>query len=413
MDVAEPLADTKPDDVKRDSLIIALISSAHFFSHFYQLSLAPLFPLLRDAFGVSYVELGSVVTGFYVVSGVCQTFSGILVDRYGARPILIGGIALMATCMGLAGLVSKFWMLYPLLIGAGFGNCIFHPADFSVLSHEISKSRMGRAFSIHGFAGNAGYAAGPVIAGTVGMAFGWRWALITAGLLGWCMTLVLMRYGRRLIPTHHDAAKQAALPRLSYLQIVTMPAILLSFGYLLFTSMATGAIQTFSTASFVDYYHVPLTDAATALSAYLFCAAIGMLVGGVIADRTTHHVRVAATGLAIASLLAATVGSGQLPFALVALMLGLIGLCQGTTSPTRDILVKSSAPPGSIGRVFGIVYSGGDAAFAISPLVFGAFADHHAFHAIFLGPAILYLIGIATVLNIGRQRKNAPKNASV
>ena len=111
----------QPSSLKRDTLVISLIGSAHFFSHFYQLALAPLFPLLHDAFDVSYVLLGSVVTGFFAVSGVTQTFAGILVDRYGSRRVLIGGIALMATSIGLAGLAPQFWMLYPLLILAGFG----------------------------------------------------------------------------------------------------------------------------------------------------------------------------------------------------------------------------------------------------------------------------------------------------
>jgi MFS family permease len=168
--------------------------------------------------------------------------------------------------------------------------------------------------------------------------------------------------------------------------------------------MATGAIYNFSTVSFMEFYNVTLTTAATALSAYLICSACGMLLGGVIADRTRQHARVAAIGLGLAACFALIVASGLLPFAAVMLVLAITGLCQGVTTPSRDILVKTAAPPGSIGRVFGIVYSGGDAALAIAPVAFGILADHHAYHAIFIGVAILYLIGIATVLNLGAKR---------
>jgi len=401
MDTVQP-----PSSLKRDSLVITLISSAHFFSHLYQLALAPLFPLLHDAFGVSYVLLGSVVTSFYVVSGVVQTFAGILVDRYGSRPVLTAGIGLMATAILLAGLVPQFWMLYPLLILAGLGNSIFHPSDFSALTHHVSLARHGRAFSIHAFAGNLGYAASPVIIGGLGAAFGWRVGLVTAGILGWIMTLLLLRFGHHFMPDHQEHHNPAAHPKMSYFQVIFMPVIIFAFGYLLFTSMATGAIQNFSVPSFIDFYHVPLAAATTALTAYLVCAALGMLAGGVIADHTTRHVRVAMASLAIAAFFALLIATGKLPFGWVLPVIAAAGLFQGITAPVRDVLVKGVAPPGSIGRVFGIVYSGGDTALAIAPLIFGALADRHAFHAIFVGIAILYVIGIVTVTTIGQKQPN-------
>src|SRR5882672_3190493 len=119
--------------LKQDSLIMGLVGSAHILSHFFQLSLPPLFPLLHDAFHVSYVELGSLITLFYLVSGTCQAFAGIFVDRYGSRPVLMFGIITMATCIGLISLITQFWMLYPLMALAGLGNGIFHPADLSAL----------------------------------------------------------------------------------------------------------------------------------------------------------------------------------------------------------------------------------------------------------------------------------------
>jgi MFS transporter, FSR family, fosmidomycin resistance protein len=392
--------------LKRDSLIISLISSSHFFSHFYQLTLASLFPLLHDAFKVDYVVLGSVVACFYTVSGVCQTFAGVLVDKHGSRPILTAGIGLMAVCVLLAGFVPQFWMLYPLFIIAGFGNSIFHPADFSALSHYVSVPRHGRAFSVHAFAGSLGYAAAPVIVGTLGVTLGWRAGLIVAGGLGLGMTFLLYRYGHRFLPDYHEEHATAPV-KFSYLEILAMPSIILSFGYLLFTSSATGAIQTLSSVAFIDFYHVPLARAATAVSAYIFCSATGMLIGGFIADHTKHHARAAAIGLASSAFFAAIIATGVGSFTLVTILLACAGLCQGTTAPSRDVLVKSSAPPGSIGRVFGIVYSGGDAALALAPLIFGMLADHHAYHAFFFGVAALYLVGICTVMTIQKEKNKA------
>ena len=71
-------------ELRRDIKVMSLIGLAHGLSHFYQLVLPPLFPLLKDAFGVSYTELGLMMTVFYVMSGVFQTPAGFLVDRWGA-----------------------------------------------------------------------------------------------------------------------------------------------------------------------------------------------------------------------------------------------------------------------------------------------------------------------------------------
>jgi MFS family permease len=144
-------------------MVIGLVGLAHLLSHFYQIALAPLFPLLRDEFDVSYTALGLIVSLFYGVSGVCQALVGILVDRYGADRLLLFGITTMATAVLLMGLVPAYWLLLPLAVVAALGNSVFHPADLSILSAKVSPQRIGRAFGIHGFGGTCGYFLSPII----------------------------------------------------------------------------------------------------------------------------------------------------------------------------------------------------------------------------------------------------------
>ena len=87
---------------RNDVRVIGLIASAHFFSHFFQLTLPPLFPLLKEVWGVPYVALGLAMSVFYGASGVGQTLSGFLVDRVGAPRVLLGGMALFASAIGMA-----------------------------------------------------------------------------------------------------------------------------------------------------------------------------------------------------------------------------------------------------------------------------------------------------------------------
>src|SRR5207344_3038627 len=75
--------------LRTDARVIGLVGIAHGLSHFFQLCIPPLFPLLREEFGVSYAALGAVLAVFYAVSGVMQTVAGFLVDRVGARTILL------------------------------------------------------------------------------------------------------------------------------------------------------------------------------------------------------------------------------------------------------------------------------------------------------------------------------------
>jgi len=388
----------------RDALIIALVGAAHFSSHFFQLALAPLFPRLRDAFDVSYVTLGSVATTFYLCSGICQAFAGILVDRYGARPMLLAGIATMATCIGLAGLVTEFWMFYPLVALAGIGNSVFHPADFSLLSSRVSPERLGRAYGVHAFSGTAGYAVAPLAIGGVALLTDWRTALIAAGLMGWVVVLVLVRFSRELATDGaHAGPKDGGMEPISYARLITSPAILMAFSYFLLTAAAGVGFQTFSTASLVELYGVPLELAATVLTAYLSASAMGILLGGVVADRTTNYTMVAATGLGLAAVLMMVVASGALPFTAVVAVVTLAGLSQGITAPSRDILVKRATPKGATGKVFGFVYSGLDAGSTVAPVLFGFLLDHHAVTLVFAGIGLLFAMAIASVFSVARR----------
>ena len=87
----------------RSRSILGLVALAHLLSHFYQVVLGPLFPLLKEEFGVSYTELGLTISVLYGVSGVCQAFVGILVDRYGGDRLMIFGVVTMSTAIPFGG----------------------------------------------------------------------------------------------------------------------------------------------------------------------------------------------------------------------------------------------------------------------------------------------------------------------
>lgn len=189
--------------LRQDAQVIGLVGVAHGVSHFYHLILAPLFPWLKDAFSLSYAELGFLMTVFFIVSGVGQALAGFVVDRVGARAVLFSGIAFL----GLSAVMLSMAHNYPMLLAgsmlAGLGNSVFHPADFTILNKRVSSSRLGHAFSVHGISGNLGWAAAPIFLTTLAGLYDWRTALLAAACIPFVLVILLWMY-RDVLHTEVD-----------------------------------------------------------------------------------------------------------------------------------------------------------------------------------------------------------------
>ncbi|MEQ8349065.1 MAG: MFS transporter [Sneathiellaceae bacterium] len=367
--------------LNRDLKVMGTISAAHFLSHFFQLALPPLFVFVSAGLGVSYVELGLVMTGFYVASGTSQTAAGFMVDRFGPKPVLFAGTALLCIASGLMSQADGFVGLLVLSVLAGIGNSVFHPADYSVLTASISTRRMARGYAVHTFGGYAGYAAAPLTMVLLAEAYGWRTALAATGIGGLVVLLLVIAFSGSFVDPRGTAAERAAGQNRTTpadggglrasLRLFLLPPVLLSFFY--FTCLAASGVgfQNFLPAIQHDLFGVAERVSAEALTFFLVAVSIGILAGGMVADRITHHDRIVVGGLAVS--IAGVLLIASIPFAPSALflMVTLAGLGYGATIPSRDMLVRAAAPEGATGRIFGFVYSGLDAGAALSPLLIG------------------------------------------
>src|SRR6266852_7396339 len=135
----------------RDARVNVLLGSGHFLSHFYQLCLPPLFLAWQQAFGVSFAELGLAMAVMSAAASLLQTPVGFLVDRYGARPFLVGGTLLMTLSISALGFTTAYWQVLLLCLLSGVGNSVIHPTDYAILSASMERSRMGRSFAAHTF----------------------------------------------------------------------------------------------------------------------------------------------------------------------------------------------------------------------------------------------------------------------
>jgi FSR family fosmidomycin resistance protein-like MFS transporter len=396
---------------RRDVRVITAVATAHGLSHFFQLVLPPLFPLLTAEFGVGYTAIGLMLTCSFAASGIGQPVSGFLVDRFGALRVLVAGLLLVAGAVGAAGLATSYWMLLPIAVLAGCGNSVFHPSDYAILNSRVHARRLGRAYSAHGIAGNIGWMTAPLVVGGLASATSWRVALLAVSALGVGAALVLATRGRLLGGRERGATPVAAATRRSLradVELLLQRPILLAFAFFALLAMSMIGLQSFSVAAMVQLHHVPLAAAGGALTAFLLGGAAGVLAGGTLADRTRRHDLVAGGGLLVAACLAALLGAGPLAHhALVALM-ALTGFALGVTQPSRDLLVRAATPPGASGKVYGFVYSGLDLGSLATPVIYGWLLDHGAARVVFLASAVLMVCTIATVTQVRRVAQPAP-----
>lgn len=355
---------------------VGLVSATHLVSHLYILSLPPLFPLLKDDLGVSYTALGLILTTFNVVSGVAQTPVGFLVDRIGARSLLICGIVIQALAFAAMGLIGSYGAIIVMAAIAGLANSVYHPADYAILNASVEERRIGRAFSVHTFAGFVGNAITPALMVGLAAAWGWRNGLVIIGAGGLVLALVLYLcrdalFDRALHPAPPKGRGGGGKP---WALLISAP-ILLCFIFFVLLAMSSSGINSFAVSAFHDLYSLSLVDANAIFTGYLVGSAAGILVGGQIADRTRHHELVATAGFVLSAGMMVFVGTVAMTPFLLTVTLTVAGLLWGMIMPSRDMLVRKAAPPGQIGAVFGFVSTGLNIGAALTPALFGWLMD--------------------------------------
>jgi MFS family permease len=377
-----------------------------------------MFPWLKDAFALSYAELGLLMSVFFVVSCIAQAASGFLVDRIGARPVLFSGIGLLILAALVYSQSNGYAMLLMGAVIAGFGNGIFHPVDYTLINHKVSPPNLPYAYSMHGVTGYLGWAAAPAFMVAIAQFSDWRIAFLSAALLEACILAVLWvnrSYLLDNVKERHDdthASNQAANPGVvqeSAFAFLKLTAVWLCWIFFFFSMASTSSLQSFAPSALFSIYQVPLDVGSYCITLLALGSAGGVLFGGYLAAKLKAPERIVTSCLSVTIVMCLLLGTGFIPVGLIPILFFGLGFGYGVVAPSRDLLVKTVTPKGVAGRVYGIVYSGIDLGAAVGPFIFGFFMDAGLPNALFLGIVAFQLMIIPTVFKVSAGI--APKTA--
>jgi len=347
---------------------------------------------------------------FNIASGLTQIPIGVLVDKFDAAWLLVIAVLVQSVSLIIIGLYPSYWTLMLIMVPAGIANSVYHPADYSILSRNISESVLGRAFSIHTVAGFSGSAVAPLLMVTLSRYIGWENAILSIGLVGIFVGLILL-----IKRTHLQNMETLEADKLSgageetsifktFSVILSLP-ILMGLLFWTFLSISHAGVSYFSVSAFDQMYDVPLSISSLALTVFLGFSAVGILIGGIVSDYTSRHDLVAIIGSLVAGLTIISIPMVGSHFFLIMIALGIAGFASGITAPSRDLLIRAATPKALIGTVFGFVSTGLNIGGIIGPIVFGLLLDTHHPAFVFVVAGIFQVAIIFTVVSIKSAKK--------
>ena len=392
----------------RERRIVGVVGAAHFYSHFYFLVLPLMFPILRDVYGIGYTELGIGYAVFSATTMIFQAPIGFIVDRYGARLILMAGVAVESVVLAMFGVFQTYYAYLILMAFAGMANAVYHPCDYSILTRSVDRASLGKAFSIHTFCGQAGSTAAPIVIVLITAGLDWAYALMLCGAMGLGVLACLFIGFRGVEIPQSDESFGIVGKRESNFRLLLSPPVLLGWLFFLGYAMASTGLYDFSVSAFTEIYGVTLAHAGIVIWLFLVSDAAGILTAGFVAHRWVRHDLVVVNCFVAVAACMFFITFVPMSLWILAIPMTIGGFFYGFVAPSRDMIISSLAPASEMGKVFGTVTTGFNAGGIIGPPLFGLFLDLGDNYAIFWGAGVICILSIFTVITPASIKKLKP-----
>jgi MFS family permease len=386
-----------------------LITIGHGLTHWYPATFYLLLPLIGAELGLSYSQIGLIMTCKYIASAVANVPGGVLVDTVGRKGLLMG--------------VSLFWIGFPyLLIGftnsyvallacvalVGFGNSLWHPTAIPTLGRRYPE-RKGLVLSVHGMGGNVGDAVAPIVIGAALSVFTWREVVMLNVVPGVVVAALLFVFlgSMRLGSKQAGAQTQSFGAYLAGLKdlLASRSLVLLSTGSA-FRTMTQSALLTFLPvylANEMGYSPFWVGACLFALQAAGFAASP---VAGHLSDRMGRK-QILMTSMGASALVLAAMGlSGGSP--LFVALVAVLGFFLYATRPVIQAWMLEATPKNMGGSSIGVLFGAQAVGGALGPLLGGMVADRFGLLAAFYFLAATIVIANLFVIGVAPGRDKRP-----
>ena len=381
-----------------------LITIGHGLTHWYPATFYLLLPLIGNELGLSYSQIGLIMTCKYAASAIANVPGGVLVDTIGRKGLLMG--------------VSLFWVGFPyLLIGfshgylmllvcvslVGFGNSIWHPTAIPTLGRRYPE-RKGLVLSVHGMGGNVGDAVAPLVIGAALGYFTWREVVVLNVMPGLVVALLLFVFlgSMSMGGKKAEAETQSFAAYLAGLKdLLRRPALVLLSTGSAFRTMTQSALLTFLPvylANEMGYSPIWVGACLFALQAAGFAASP---VAGHLSDRMGRKQILMSSMLASAVVLAAMAFSGGSPLFIA--LVAVLGFFLYATRPVIQAWMLEATPKNMGGSSIGVLFGAQAVGGALGPVLGGLVADRFGLLATFYFLAATIVIANLFVIWVKKQ----------
>ncbi|MHA6692861.1 MFS transporter [Devosia sp. A449] len=385
---------TAPAAVQRASLIIILaVSASHLLNDLMQFLLPALYPLLKDAYGLDYLQIGLITLAQQMTASLLQPLVGYYTDR-NPKPFALAVSMLFA----LAGVVliataNNFGLLILAAMIGGVGSAIFHP-EASRVARLASGGRLGFAQSLFQVGGNLGTSLGPLAAAYFLLPRG-QSSTIWFALVAITGLVILSAVGR-WYAAHQRAnigkpvakvARQVLSPRRLTVAFLVIGALLLS-KYVYISS-----ITSYYSFFIIEKFGLSAEEAQLYLFLFLGAIAAGTFIGGPVGDRFG---RLTVIWYSILGALPFTLLLPHMNLTGTAIVSVAVGLILSSAF-SAIVVYAQELVPGKVGMISGFVFGFAFGIGAIGAAVLGLLADHIGIITVFGICAFLPFLGILTI----------------
>jgi FSR family fosmidomycin resistance protein-like MFS transporter len=374
--------------------VLGALSFSHFLNDMIQSLILAIYPLLKGNFGLSFAQIGLITLTYQITASLLQPLIGLYTDKHPQPRSLSFGMASTLCGIVLLAFAPSFGVLLVAAALVGTGSSVFHP-ESSRIARMASGGKHGLAQSVFQVGGNAGSAAGPLLAALIVIPNGQRsvsWFALAA-----LLAIAVLWYVGTWYGLHHAAFKaKAKAQRATHVslpkgRVMTSIGILLLLVFSKYFYMAS--ITSYFTFYLIEKFALSVTDAQLHLFVFLFAVAAGTLLGGPIGDRIGRKRVIWGSILGVAPFTLLMPHVGLTATTVLTFVIGFI-----LASAFSAILVYAQElVPGKVGTVSGLFFGFAFGMGGIGAAVLGQVADAHGVKTVYELCAFLPLIGLVTV----------------